>query len=228
MCLLNHLQSLFFWQLKKLWFIRSSFLPPRTLSIHNLNILQRPDPFIAYFMWLIYCLSLKPFTHKKNCITNKSAGNEVHVMPLYKSQNDLKFTLWKKTLTQLNPSLNTPGVTGRFLQQRCASGTLYHLILDLVFVPQNWNLFSKLILCHRFSRTNFVVSVFLRFCFVFCFTAPLTPCRVDMCALQVLLLLLLWRSLFYAIYDTSYRAGSRLWIWGAKGVMLFKGSGYYW
>ena len=47
----------------------------------------------------------------------------------------------------------------------------------------------KLILCHRFSWTNFVVSVFLCFCVVFGFTAPWTPSRVDMCALQVLLLL---------------------------------------
>ena len=58
-------------------------------------------------------------------------------------------------------------VTGLFLQPRHASGTLYHLIFALVFVPQNSSLFSKLILCHRFSMTNFVVSVFL--CVVFCF-----------------------------------------------------------
>ena len=55
-----------------------------------------------------------------------------------------------------------------FLQLRHASGTLYHLILDLVFVPQNSNLFSKLILSHRFLRTNFVVSVFFCFCFFYC------------------------------------------------------------
>ena len=70
-------------------------------------------------------------------------------------------------------SLNTPGVTCLFLQLRFASGTLYHLILDLVFVPQNSNLFSKLTLhvhvCHRFSRTKFVVFAFFRS--VFGFTA---------------------------------------------------------
>ena len=115
--------------------------------------------------------------------------------------NCFKFTLHQGIFDQvlcfssLNPSLDTHGVTGLFLQPRHASGTLYHLIFDLVFVPQNSSLFSKLILCHRFSMTNFVVSVFLCvvfcFCFVFGFTAPWTPSRVDMCALQVLLLLLL-------------------------------------
>ena len=58
-------------------------------------------------------------------------------------------------------------MTGLFLQPPHASGTLYHLIFHLVFVPQNSSLFSKLVLCHRFSMTNFVVSVFL--CVVFCF-----------------------------------------------------------
>ena len=48
-----------------------------------------------------------------------------------------------------------------FLQLRHASRTLYPLILDLVFVPQNLNLFSKLDFCHMFSRTNLIVSVFL-------------------------------------------------------------------
>ena len=94
-----------------------------------------------------------------------------------------------------NPSLDTHGETGRFLQLRHASGTLYDLILhvDLVFVPQHSNLFSKLILCHRFSKTNFAVSVFSLFCFVYCwFLLCLgTPSRVDKCALQVLLSLLL-------------------------------------
>ena len=78
--------------------------------------------------------------------------------------------------SSLNPSLDTHGVTGLFLQPRHASGTLYHLIFDLVFVPQSSSLFSKLILCHRFSMTNFVVSVFLCvvfcFCVVFGFTVP--------------------------------------------------------
>ena len=49
------------------------------------------------------------------------------------------------------------------LQLRHASGTLSHLILDLVFVPQNSNFFSKLILCHSFSRTNFVCVCFVLF-----------------------------------------------------------------
>ena len=44
----------------------------------------------------------------------------------------------------LNPSLDTLGVTGLFLKLRHASGTLSHLIFDLVFVPQNSSLFSKL------------------------------------------------------------------------------------
>ena len=56
-------------------------------------------------------------------------------------------------------------VTGVFLQLRHASGNLYNLICNLVFEPQNSSLFSKLILCHKFSRTNFVLSVFS--CFVF-------------------------------------------------------------
>ena len=92
--------------------------------------------------------------------------------------NCFKFTLHQGIFDQvpcfssLNPSLDTHGVTGLFLQPRHASGTLYHLIFDLVFVLQNSSLFSKLILCHRFSMTNFVVSVFffvLCFCFLFCF-----------------------------------------------------------
>ena len=61
----------------------------------------------------------------------------------------------------MKPSLDNPGVTGLFLLLCHASGNLYHLIFDLVFVPQISNLFSKLILCHRFSRTNVVMSVFL-------------------------------------------------------------------
>ena len=87
--------------------------------------------------------------------------------------NCFKFTLHQGIFDQvlcfssLNPRLDTPGVTCLFLQPRHASGTLYHLIFDLVFVLQNSSLFSKLILCHRFSMTNFVVSVFL--CVMFCF-----------------------------------------------------------
>ena len=46
------------------------------------------------------------------------------------------------------------------------------LILDLVFVPQHSNLFTKLILCHRFSRTNCCVC-FSLFCFVFGFYCAL-------------------------------------------------------
>ena len=42
-----------------------------------------------------------------------------------------------------SPSLDTHGVTGLFLQLRHAPRTLYHLILDLVFVPQNSNYFSS-------------------------------------------------------------------------------------
>ena len=89
--------------------------------------------------------------------------------------NCFKFTLHQVIFDQvpccssLNPSLDTHGVTGLFLQPRHASGTLYHLISDLVFVPQNSSLLSKLILCHRFSMTNFVVSVFLCVVFLFCF-----------------------------------------------------------
>ena len=75
--------------------------------------------------------------------------------------------------SSLNPSFTTYGVTGLFLQLHHASGTLYHLILDLVLVPQNSNLFSKVLLCHRFSMTYFVVSVFSLFCFVFRFYCPL-------------------------------------------------------
>ena len=67
----------------------------------------------------------------------------------------------KQVPCSLNPSLDTPKVTGLFLQLHHASRNLYHLISDLVFVPQSSNLFSKLILCHRF---NFV-SGFLSFCF---------------------------------------------------------------
>ena len=48
---------------------------------------------------------------------------------------------------------------------RCFSSTLY--TLDLVFVRQNSNLFWKLTLCHRFSRTNLVVSVFFRLFLVY-------------------------------------------------------------
>ena len=87
--------------------------------------------------------------------------------------NCFKFTLCQGNFNQvacfssLNPSLDTHMVTGLFLQLCHASGTLYHLILDLVFVPQNSNLFSKLILCHRFTRTNFVVSVFSFVLFLF-------------------------------------------------------------
>ena len=50
-------------------------------------------------------------------------------------------------------------------------GTLYHLMLDLVSAPQISNDISKLILCHRFSRTNFVLSVLLCFSFGFCHCA---------------------------------------------------------
>ena len=92
--------------------------------------------------------------------------------------------------SSLNPSLDTHGVTYLFLQLRPASGTLLlNQILDLVFVPQHLNLFSKLILCHKFSRTNLVVSVFLCFVFVLIlvFTALWPPSKVDMCALHVLL-----------------------------------------
>ena len=112
------------------------------------------------------------------------------------SQKYFKFTLRQgifdsvPCFSSLNPSLDIPKVTGLFLQLRYASGTIYHLILDLVFVPQNSNLFSKLILCHRFSRTNFVVSVF--FGFVFGFTVPWTPSRVDMCALQVFAIIIFY------------------------------------
>ncbi len=73
-----------------------------------------------------------------------------------------------------------------FLQLRHASGTFYHLILDLVFVPTNSNHFSKHILCHRFSRTNLVASVFFR---LFWFTAPWTLSRV--CALQVFIVIII-------------------------------------
>ena len=53
----------------------------------------------------------------------------------------------------------------------CIWNSLPLWISDLVFVPQKSNLFSTLIIsCHRFSRTNFVVSVFYRFGFGF--TAP--------------------------------------------------------
>ena len=75
-----------------------------------------------------------------------------------------KFTLYQDIFDQapcfssLNPSLDTHWVTGLFLQLRHPSGTLDHLILDLVFVQLKSLL--KLILCHRFSRINFVVSVF--------------------------------------------------------------------
>ena len=74
------------------------------------------------------------------------------------------------------------------------SGAPYPLILDLVFVPKNSNLFSKLILCHRFSRNNFIASVFRCFCFV-CWLLLLLEDQVGwihMCALQVLLLLLIF------------------------------------
>ena len=87
--------------------------------------------------------------------------------------NFFKFTLHQEVFDQvpcffsLNPSLNTHRETGLFLQLRHASGTLYHLILELVFVPQHSNLFSKLILCHRFSRTNFCFVCFSLYCFCF-------------------------------------------------------------
>ena len=70
-----------------------------------------------------------------------------------------------------------------------SSGTLYHLMLNRVFVPQNSNFLSKLILCHRFSRTVFVVHVFSLLCFWF--TAPWTTSRVDMCALQVFFIIII-------------------------------------
>ena len=71
--------------------------------------------------------------------------------------------------SSMNPSLDTPGVTGLFLQLRHTSATLYHLNLDLVFVPQHYIFFLKLILCLRFSRINFVVSVsFVCFFWFYC------------------------------------------------------------
>ena len=102
--------------------------------------------------------------------------------------NCFKFTLHQRVFDQvlcfssLNPSLDTHGVTGLFLQPRHAYGTLYHLIFDLVSVLQNSSLFSKLILCHRFSMTNFFVSVFLcvMFCFCFVFVLFLVLLRLEL------------------------------------------------
>ena len=72
--------------------------------------------------------------------------------------------------SSINPSLDTPGVTGLFFSS-CAriSGTLYHLILDLVYVPQNSKLFSKLIMS-QVSKDKFccVCFLFVSFCFVYC------------------------------------------------------------
>ena len=86
---------------------------------------------------------------------------------------------------------NIPKKATTFCRFGWSTPTLFAFIVNSSF-------FSKLILCHRFSMTNYVVSVFLCvvfcFCFVFGFTAPWTPSRVDMCALQVLLLLLLLSS----------------------------------
>ena len=55
---------------------------------------------------------------------------------------------------------NPLGVTCLFLQLCHAFGTLYHLILDHVSVPQILNLFSKLILCHRFLKDQFLMCLF--------------------------------------------------------------------
>ena len=123
--------------------------------------------------------------------------------------NCFKFTLHQGIFDQvlcfssLNPSLDTHGVTGLFLQPRHASGTLYHLIFDLVFVPQNSSLFSKLILCHRFSMTNFVVSVFLCvvfcFCFVFGFTATQRSGYVRITSLIIIIICYQWYN--FAFYN---------------------------
>ena len=40
-----------------------------------------------------------------------------------------------------------------------SAATLYHLISDLVFVPKHSNLFSKPILCQRFSRTHLLCLI---------------------------------------------------------------------
>ena len=90
--------------------------------------------------------------------------------------------------SSINPSLDTPGLTGLFLQVRPASGTLYHLVSDLVFVPQNSNPFSKLILCHRFQG----LILLCQFSYVlFWFTAPWTHSRLDMCTLQVFIIIVM-------------------------------------
>ena len=110
--------------------------------------------------------------------------------------NFFKFTLHQGIFDQvpcffsLNPSLDTHGVTGLFLQLRHASGTLYHLILliELGFVPQHSNLFSKLML-QVFQGLIFVVSVFLLF--VFWFLVRLEHQAGCKCALQVLLLFII-------------------------------------
>ena len=89
---------------------------------------------------------------------------------IYKNKNiygeimtqNARFSNQVPCFSSLNPSQDTPGVTGLFLQLRHASGTLYHLILDLAIVPQNSNLFLNLCYVTGFQGL-ILLSVF--FCF---------------------------------------------------------------
>ena len=88
--------------------------------------------------------------------------------------------------SSMNPSFDTPGVTGLFSSAAPCIWNALPLNLRSCLYTKNSKLFSKLISCHRFSRTYLVVSVFVC-CFLFDCALNTQPSRMDMCTLHYLI-----------------------------------------